>query len=447
MGNTPNCCERDENIDNIIKERKQIFGYSPEDNKIPDDSSFISNQGGDYPIESDQPADFRYEAKYPNLVNREKIIIKNLPPQKIMESDDQEDYTHEINFQERQSEYDMNNTQKRQTMRIKQLFDLCNKNGKPRDCDDFSPEAYTMFYPKNDPYFYIDKEKVCPNNLKVYNKDDINQIQIYQGDLNYEGQRHGIGKCTTPNYVLIGQWKNDKFSGWGRESRNNGDVFEGRYENGLLNGKGIYLNDKNFKYVGEFKNTKRWGKGDLTTDKIHYEGDFYNNKIHGNGRIKFLREGIEYIGTFKFDKIDGYGTFNWKNGDIYEGQVRSGKMHGYGKYKYKNGQVYEGVFSNGDKTSDKMKKYEAWKNNGYGLGVNSQNIQNEELGPQDSLTRKIKRTGFNSQSQFQDNMSNQNFRVESNNQRQFPDNLRSQNIVSTVNDIPLSNGFNRNNQA
>ena len=424
MGNTPNCCERDENIDNIIKERNQIFGYTPEDDKIPDDSSFISNQGGDYPIESDQPANFRYEAKYPNLVNKEKIIIKNLPPQRIMESDDQEDYTQELKFQERQSEYDMNNSQKGQIMRIKQLFDLCNRNGKPRDCNDFNPEAYTMFYQNNDPYFYVDKTGVSPNSLKIYNKDDINQIQIYQGDLNYEGQRHGIGKCTTPHYVLIGQWKNDKFSGWGRESRANGEVYEGRYENGLLNGKGIFLNDKNCKYVGDFMNTKRWGKGDLTTDKIHYEGHFYNNQIHGNGRIKFLREGIEYKGTFKNDKIDGYGVFKWKNGDIYEGQVRSGRMHGFGKYKYKNGQVYKGVFNNGDKESDKMKKYEIWKNNGYGLGPNSQNLQSGELdGPQDNLIRK-NRLDSNS---FSDNVRSQNSRAGSNSQRQFPDNLRSQN--------------------
>ena len=175
-------------------------------------------------------------------------------------------------------------------------------------------------------------------------------------------------------------------------------------------------------------NTKRCGKGDLTTDKIHYEGDFYNNQIHGNGRIKFLREGIEYKGTFKNDKIDGYGVFKWKNGDIYEGQVRSGRMHGFGKYKYKNGQVYKGVFNNGDKESDKMKKYEIWKNNGYGLGPNSQNLQNGELdGPQDNLIRTNSRAGSNSQNQF-------------------PDNLRRQNNISAVNEIPFSSKVLEDNQ-
>ena len=34
MRNTHNCCDRNENKDNIIEERNEIFGYSPEDDKI-----------------------------------------------------------------------------------------------------------------------------------------------------------------------------------------------------------------------------------------------------------------------------------------------------------------------------------------------------------------------------------------------------------------------------
>ena len=444
MGNTPDCCDRDEIIDNIIEERNEIFGYSPEDDKIPDDASFISNHGGEYPIESEYPANFKYEAKYPNLVNKEKIIIQNLPPQKIMEYDnDQEELDQDLKYQEKQNVFDMNNVQKGQLMRIKQLFDLCYRNGRPRPCDDFDHNMYTMFYPKNDNYFYVDRTGVYPNRLKIYNKDDMNHIQIYQGDLNSQGQRHGLGKCTTPYYVLIGQWKNDKFSGWGRESRSNGDVFEGRYENGLLNGKGIFLNEKKCKYVGDFLYTKRWGKGELTTDKIHYKGDFYNNQIHGNGRIKFLREGVEYMGSFKGDKIDGYGVFKWKNGDRYEGQVRSGRMHGFGKYKYSNGKEYNGIFNNGDKASDKMKKYEIWKKNGYGVSAYSQNLnnlrQNSEL--ENNIDIQNSRAGTNSQNQFQDNVRSQHSGSGSNGQGQLQDNLMNQKTI--ISDY-RKNGFDGN---
>ena len=398
MGNTVDCCERDENIDNIIEERNEIFNFSPEDDKIPDDASFISNHGGEYPVESERPAEFKYEAKYPNLINSEKIIIKNLPQDKIYENDENEDLNHELEFLEQQNAYEMNNLQKDEMMRLKQLFDLCYRNGKPRSCEDFNPMGYTMFYAKNDPYFNYDKNNVFGNTLKIYNENDKYNIQIYQGEVNVSGQRHGIGKCTTPYYVLMGMWKNDKFSGWGRESRSNGDVFEGRYENGLLNGKGIFLNEKKCKYVGDFINTRRWGKGDLTTDRVHYEGDFYNDKIHGNGRIKFLRDGIEYMGTFKNDQIDGYGAFKWKNGDSYEGHVKAGKMNGFGKYKYANGKEYKGFFNRGEKDSDKMKKYEKWKKNGYSVGPQSI-VQNEEQEPNNN-----------------DNQSNQNNQNNQNNQ-------------------------------
>ena len=40
------------------------------------------------------------------------------------------------------------------------------------------------------------------------------------------------------------------FSGWGRQSRCNGEIYEGRFENGLLNGKGIFLDKKSTGTVG-----------------------------------------------------------------------------------------------------------------------------------------------------------------------------------------------------
>ena len=372
MGTNANCCEKDEIIDQIIQERKEIFNYSPEDDKIPDDASFITNHGGEYPIETEEPANFKYEAKYPNLVDGEKIIIQNLGPEHILQTeDDDEDYNAEMVFNDEQNMYDLNNMKKGELMQMKQLFDLCNANGIPRPCDDFNPKGYTMFYSEDDPYFISDNsENVIHNQLKIYNKEDKNNLQIYQGDLTAGGVRHGQGKCTTPYYVLIGQWKNDKFSGWGRESRCNGDVFEGRYENGSLNGKGIFLNEKKCKYIGDFKNTRRWGKGELTTDRIHYKGDFVNNQMHGNGRIIFLRDGIEYEGSFVKDNIEGVGKFKWKNGDVYVGQVKFGKMHGNGIYKFKNGKEYKGVFNMGKRMNERIDNYQNWKSTYYGVPPN-----------------------------------------------------------------------------
>ena len=245
--------------------------------------------------------------------------------------------------------YSINKLRPYQKIKIDEYIENFHLNGTPRNSDDFSFKSYSKFYPKEDPFFYNDEIGLIHNHIKIYNENaqDINQIQIYEGDLNIRGQRQGFGKLITQYYELKGIWKNDKLNGWGRQSRCNGDVLEGRFENGLLNGKGFFLDKHKNKYIGEFIDMKKWGIGKLITNKINYEGEFVNDKIDGKGRIKFLKSGIEYEGTFVNDNIEGYGKFKWINGDVYEGEVKNNKMNGNGIYHYKNGKVFKGLFENG----------------------------------------------------------------------------------------------------
>ena len=245
--------------------------------------------------------------------------------------------------------YSINKLRPHQKIKIDEYIENFHLNGTPRNSEDFSSKNYSKFYPKDDPFFYNDELGLIHNHIKIYNENeqDINQIQIYEGDLNIRGQRQGFGKIITQYYELKGIWKNDKLNGWGRQSRCNGDVLEGRFENSLLNGKGFFLDKQKNKYIGEFRDMKKWGRGKLITNKLIYEGEFVNDKIEGKGKIKFLKSGIEYEGTFINDNIEGYGKFKWINGDIYEGEVKNNKMHGNGVYHYKNGKVFKGLFKNG----------------------------------------------------------------------------------------------------
>ena len=245
--------------------------------------------------------------------------------------------------------YSINKLRPHQKIKIDEYIENFHLNGTPRNSEDFSSKNYSKFYPKDDPFFYNDELGLIHNHIKIYNENeqDINQIQIYEGDLNIRGQRQGFGKIITQYYELKGIWKNDKLNGWGRQSRCNGDVLEGRFENSLLNGKGFFLDKQKNKYIGEFRDMKKWGRGKLITNKLIYEGEFVNDKIEGKGKIKFLKSGIEYEGTFINDNIEGYGKFKWINGDIYEGEVKNNKMHGNGVYYYKNGKVFKGLFKNG----------------------------------------------------------------------------------------------------
>ena len=47
--------------------------------------------------------------------------------------------------------------------------------------------------------------------------------------------------------------------------------------------------------------------------------------------------------------MQGFGKFNWKNGDFYEGMWKNSKMHGEGKFTWKNGDKYIGAYNQGIK--------------------------------------------------------------------------------------------------
>ena len=314
MGNNFICCKRTENINNILKNKDELNNKKEEDYLNFDEKNNTAlNNEIELVIETELPKDFPYNSS----LNNENIFKNQNSKFQIDE----------------QIIFSIHNIPKEEIIKIENFFKFCNKNGTPRSYADFNKNGWTKFYSENDPYFEsIENQKengiinIEHNKLKIYNPKDINKMRIYQGDLNIIGERNGFGKYITPYCVLIGMWKNDNFSGWGRESRCNGDTFEGRFENGLINGKGIFMNAKNCKYIGDFKNMKRWGKGKLATDKIIYEGEFYDNMIHGKGRIKFLKNSVEYIGNFNKNKIDGRGVIKFKNGDKYDVEIKNGEI-------------------------------------------------------------------------------------------------------------------------
>ena len=229
---------------------------------------------------------------------------------------------------------------------IEILYNKCLSKGSTEPDDDFSPEKYKQFYPEDEPFFNFDKGEVFQGQI-ISNPDDDNNIEIYEGEINENNKKHGFGISTTPLYVRKGTWRNGQFTGWGRESRRNGDVIEGKFINGVVNGKGTLKNNRGNIYVGDFVNSQREGYGELNTNRIHYIGEFKEDKLHGKGVIDFLKEGHRYEGEFKNNEINGKGVFRWKNGDVYEGEMSNGKMNGHGTYKYSDGQIYDGEYLNG----------------------------------------------------------------------------------------------------
>ena len=238
MGTSLNCFNRDENINNILKRNNEIN----EDDFLNFDND--ENNSINYKDENTK--------NFPNSAfeNKDKLN-ENKNNEQLIERKDTEQY----------KIYNIKELTRNQMLKLRHLLVEFNNIGKIRSIDDFSEKNWKKFYHKNESYFYINDTGIIHNQLKIYYHNDINNVKIYQGDLNKKGERHGVGKLTTPYFALIGMWKEDKFSGWGRESRCNGDVFEGKFEDGLINGKGIFLGSSKNKYIGDFVNMKRWEKG------------------------------------------------------------------------------------------------------------------------------------------------------------------------------------------
>ena len=232
---------------------------------------------------------------------------------------------------------------------IEQFYQQCSQGGDTTPDDDFNPDGWKEYYPSDERFFLYKKGNTFQNQIRIKNADDPDNLEIYEGETNLENLKHGFGTLTTPHCKLKGTWRNDQFTGWGRKSMRNGDVLEGKFVNGELNGKGIFKSKENSVYIGDFVNSERNGKGELTTDRFHYEGDFKDNQLNGNGIIDFNSEGYRYEGQFENNEITGKGICKWENGDIYEGPVKNGIIEGYGKYTYSDGKIYEGEYINGIK--------------------------------------------------------------------------------------------------
>ncbi|EAR89092.2 calpain family cysteine protease (macronuclear) [Tetrahymena thermophila SB210] len=145
-----------------------------------------------------------------------------------------------------------------------------------------------------------------------------------------------------------------------------------RYQNEVSYGKR--------KYVGQFLNGKRDGKGkeEDKTNHTLYEGNFQDDMYHGIGTLYQLQTKCYFKGIFeKNQKKAGIEIF--PNGDVYEGEYKDDQFHGKGylrnrdlfyfiddgkssqqvndQKKVQSTYSYEGTFQNGKKDGFGTERY------------------------------------------------------------------------------------------
>jgi len=156
---------------------------------------------------------------------------------------------------------------------------------------------------------------------------------LYVGELK-DTKRHGCG------FIRYGG---------GRTDRENAYYF-GDWKEDLICGKGIrHLGQST--YEGDWLDGRKHGRGTLVfndEDGEQYEGGWNNDLREGYGRVTW-KNGTGYEGEWKNSRMNGKGTYWWPNGDRYEGDWLNDNHHGYGVQYWGDGSTYSGDWVNDDR--------------------------------------------------------------------------------------------------
>ncbi len=185
-----------------------------------------------------------------------------------------------------------------------------------------------------------DKEPVvvAKNNDKIVNPkptDDKTVIpRVTRGTLN-------LTSVDGDKFTYTGEIVNGMANGYGRAEYENGNKYEGNWEDNKRVGSGTLNYSSNVNYVGNFDGDKLSGRGIMTwPDGDKYDGQYSNGLRSGKGVYTF-KTGDVYSGDWTANVRTGQGTYTWKDGSRYVGGWKDSKYHGYGTMYSTTGSITE----------------------------------------------------------------------------------------------------------
>ena len=137
------------------------------------------------------------------------------------------------------------------------------------------------------------------------------------------------------------------YSGTGKITWANGDVYDGTLVKGQRQGQGLFIWANGQRYDGDWVQDAPLGQGRLQfANGNRYDGDVIAGIPQGAGHMQYA-SGDDYRGRFNAGVPDGRGLYTWKNGQTFDGEWKSERPNGQGILKFANGNVFEGTVVNG----------------------------------------------------------------------------------------------------
>ncbi|MFD1061931.1 MORN motif precursor [Winogradskyella litorisediminis] len=162
-----------------------------------------------------------------------------------------------------------------------------------------------------------------------------------------DGAINGVAYIQYPNNAFYhGEYVNNRRHGFGYYKWSTGNSYVGEWKDGKQHGLGYTMDDKNYiTTAGRFENGKLVEKQDqdyLNTKKV---GSCTGECSNGFGKYEYSN-GDVYFGFFKNSQRYGVGSYSWNNNSAYTGAYTiGGKRNGFGIYTYVDGSVFRGMFT------------------------------------------------------------------------------------------------------
>ena len=138
-----------------------------------------------------------------------------------------------------------------------------------------------------------------------------------------DGEFHGQGRLEIPISFLAEE------------------IYTGRWENGVREGRGKHWNGRGNLYIGQWQNNRRHGQGTYV---------FNLPEWHENRHTEFwFKDNTEnYTGEFVDDHYHGQGAYRWANGEKFVGGFFASEKHGPGTFYYQTGTARRQLWNFGD---------------------------------------------------------------------------------------------------